>query len=58
MRGLEDLQLVLVQGILLHLDLLISGIFELVDFDCLRIFPVRFYFLQGVRGVGIFSAFF
>jgi hypothetical protein len=31
MRGLENLQ-VMVQGILFHLDLLLSGIVELVDF--------------------------
>ena len=45
MRGLKDVQLVAVQGILLHLDLLLSGIFELVDFDGLWVIPLRFYYV-------------
>ena len=57
MRRLKDVQLVAVQGILLHLDLLLSGIFELVDFDGLWIFSLRFYYVQGVRGVDIFFLF-
>jgi hypothetical protein len=53
MRGLENIQ-VTVQGILFHLDLLLSGIVELVDFYCLWMFPLRFYYVQGIRRVDIF----
>ena len=52
--GLENLQLVIFQGILLHLDLLVSGIVELVDFDCLWMFPLRLYSVQGIIRIDIF----
>ena len=58
MRRPEDLlQLVMiVQGILLHLDLLLSGIVELVDLDSLwMISSLRFYCcVQGIGRMNIF----